>query len=220
VIESNKRNSGYGIFFPTTAIKKSAYFKVGGLSTIRRHSSDTQFYLKSYFFLNMENVDEFLYIRTKRPNSLTTAPDTALGTIVRKRLHKQWRSDFLRMKHLNADLALSTLIDEKNVVNIEVVPLKGENIDLILSWQKFQQQIREKSITQPTKGTALLDGENILKDRLLSFKIAKVMHADGFKPTPTWLISSSVSVVVLAFISRMPGIKRYLKVLLSYFWKY
>jgi len=208
VIEARKKNNRYGIFFPTTAIKKSAYLKVGGLSTIRRHSSDTQFYLKSYFFLNIKNVDEFLYIRTKRPNSLTTAPDTALGTAVRERLRKQWRLDFLRMKHLNVNLSLSTLIDEKNVVQIEVVPLEGSNIDMILAWQKFQQQIKDKSISHQIKPAMPLDDEDVLKDRVRPLKLVKLLHPESFRSILSWLIGWTVSRMVVVVMRLMPEIKK------------
>lgn len=208
VIETRKRENRYGILFPTTAIKKSAYLKVGGLSTIRRHSSDTQFYLKSFFFLNIKNVDEFLYIRIKRENSLTTAPDTALGTPVRERLRQQWGLDFLRMQCLNIDLSLSTLIDEKNVVQIEVVPLEKENIDMILSWQKFRRQIKEKSISKQIKSVMPPDGENMIKDRLLSLKLVKFPRPDNLKSSFFWQTGWAISRVVVILVKWIPAIRK------------
>lgn len=131
----------FNIFFPTTAIKKSAYLKVGGLSTVRRHSSDAQFYLKAHFYLRLANLDQFCYIRVQRPNSLTTAEDTGMRNIVRERLHSRWAYDFEKIRTSKISIEESSLVDEQHMGYFNLVPL-GSNNDEIAKYQSGWDEIK------------------------------------------------------------------------------
>jgi hypothetical protein len=82
------------LYHPTAIISKNAYLKTGGFSTNLRFGYDSQFLLRSHFFLKIENIDDFLYLRFKRPNSLTTDPKTSLGSTLRIFLIERWFTDF------------------------------------------------------------------------------------------------------------------------------
>lgn len=90
--------------FPTTLTKADTFKRIGGLSTTRKFGSDTEYLLRAYFFARFINIDRFLYIRRRRQGSLTTAPETALGSPVRVELGQIWRKDFEDIK--NGRLAL------------------------------------------------------------------------------------------------------------------
>ena len=64
---------------PTTAIRVAALRAVGGFSTARPFAADIQFLLRAHFSLRCRNLDDFLYLRRKRPGSLTTSPGTGHG---------------------------------------------------------------------------------------------------------------------------------------------
>lgn len=93
----NEALSNY-IFHPllhsTSIVTKSAYLKTGGYSTEGEFGFDSQFLLRSHFFLKVGNIDEFLYIRYKRPNSLTTNKNTMIGSDRRSFLAWRWMVDF------------------------------------------------------------------------------------------------------------------------------
>jgi hypothetical protein len=84
--------------FPTTLVRASAFRRCGGLSTLRRFGSDLQFLLRAHFSMRIGNVDEFLYVRRRRSNSLTTSPETALHTPVRLEFDRRWKEDFAAVK--------------------------------------------------------------------------------------------------------------------------
>ncbi|WP_348053065.1 hypothetical protein [Mucilaginibacter sp.] len=86
-------HSFHPLFHPTSLITKAAYVKSGGFSTDRKFGNDTQFLLRAYFSLRIGNVDDFLYIRFKRPNSLTTSKKTGLGSRTRLFLNWIWRNE-------------------------------------------------------------------------------------------------------------------------------
>jgi hypothetical protein len=102
-------NCGHPLFFPTMLIKRSSFFRAGGLSTNIHFGLDTQFILRANFVCKFVNVDEFLYFRRKRQNSLTTAPATALGTPVRKGLAQMWKLDFAAIKNNRLSVQNSSL---------------------------------------------------------------------------------------------------------------
>lgn len=86
------------IFHPllhsTSVVAKSAYLKTGGYSTEGKFGYDSQFLLRAHFFLKIGNIDEFLYIRYKRPNSLTTNKNTMIGSDRRNFMAWRWKVDF------------------------------------------------------------------------------------------------------------------------------
>lgn len=210
VIDLEDKRNRHSILFPTTAMKKSAYLKAGGLSTIRRHSSDSQFYWRAHFFLNIRNVDEFLYIRVKRANSLTTSSATALGTNVRERLNRQWRMDFDRIQNRNISLLESTLIDEYNVAEIDLVPLKKEYRDTIINWQKLKQSLRENNPFYLSKKPTFPEESDILKNRLLEFRLVKDPGVSELKKSFSWRIGWSITRMIIALFGWIPFVKKHL----------
>lgn len=96
-------------FFPTTVVNRTYFEKHGGFSTDMHFGADTEFLLRSHFTAHIRNVDRFLYVRRRRAGSLTTAPDTALGSPVRLALDQKWKSDFAAIKRGALDLESSSL---------------------------------------------------------------------------------------------------------------
>ncbi|MDO6434793.1 glycosyltransferase [Flavitalea sp. BT771] len=99
----------HSLFHPTSLISKKAYLQTGGFSTDRSFGYDTQFLLRSYFFLKSGNCDDFLYIRFRRPNSITTSEKTGLNSNFRNFLLTRWRTDFRLIREGCLDLAESSL---------------------------------------------------------------------------------------------------------------
>ncbi len=203
----NKVNR-YTIFFPTTAIKKAAYLKSGGLSTVRKHSSDSQFYWRAHFFLQIQNVDEFLYIRSKRPNSLTTASATALGTSVRERLKQQWRLDFLKIQHLNLDMSTSTLIDEPNVATIDLLPLEKQHRKTILAWQESQMKVEKNSLSRRLPVTTFPDEKEMRSDRILNYRKVKNPSTAQLKASFSWRIGWAITRVLITLFGWIPYVRK------------
>ena len=97
----NALNAGphHALLHPSSAITREAFHLAGKLSEERTFANDTKFLLRSYFLVyKIMNIDAFLYIRRKRPGSLTTAPETMLGSPARNELLHRWNYDFERIK--------------------------------------------------------------------------------------------------------------------------
>ena len=109
VTESLAAQSFHPLYHPTALITKAAYLKTGGFSTNLRFGYDSQFLLRSHFFLRIGNIDEFLYLRFKRPNSLTTDPKTSLASPRRIMLMRQWLIDFRLVMENKLNLEDSSL---------------------------------------------------------------------------------------------------------------
>ena len=198
------------IFFPTSAIKQKAFVKIGGLSRLRKFSSDTQFYMRAHFFLNMKNVDEFLYIRVRHENSLTTAPGTDLGAVARTRLWFQWQTDYLRIKFQNISLLNSTLIDDSNPVEVDLIALKKENRATILDWQKLKQSIDEKKSFKFQK-PAFPDEGQILAERLADYKEVTDPGIQNLKNSFSWKIGWKITRLIIALFGWIPFVKKRIK---------
>jgi len=82
----------------TSMIRTSYFFEAGGFSTDQKIANDTQFMLRAHFKLRMRNVDGFLYIRRRHRDALTVAPETMVGTAIRKKLSRIWFEDFEAVK--------------------------------------------------------------------------------------------------------------------------
>lgn len=198
----------YSIFFPSTAIKKTAYLKTGGLSTVRKHSSDSQFYRRAYFFLNLKNVDEFLYIRVKHENSLTTAKQTTLGSPVRERLKRQWVNDFIKIQHQNISLNESTLVDEPNVSNVDLIPLQKEYRESILKWQELTQFLQKENPFRDLSKPDFPEEEAILEGRLLDYTLVKDPGVQLLKQSLSWRIGWAITRVIILLFGWIPYVKK------------
>ena len=208
VINVENKVHRHPVFFPTTAIKKSAYLKTGGLSTIRKHSSDSQFFWKAHFFTNIRNVDEFLYIRVKRENSLTTASNTALGTVVRKRLSAQWRIDYLKIINRNISLLESSLVDEYNVVDIDLISLEAKNRGLIIEWQNLHAKLKDNRAFKNIETPSFPKEEDIIKDRILDLKDVKEPGVAALKKSISWRIGWAITRVIIFLFGWIPFVKK------------
>jgi hypothetical protein len=91
------REPAYALFHPTSLVRTEAFRRAGGLSTARAFGSDFEFLLRAHFSMRIRNVDRFLYLRRRRAGSLTTAPETALGSPARTALEAAWERDFVRV---------------------------------------------------------------------------------------------------------------------------
>jgi hypothetical protein len=68
-----------------------------------------EFVYRASFFLRLRNVNEFLYIRRIRADSLTQAPETGIFLPAREAHSAALRSDFERIKRKELSLEDSTL---------------------------------------------------------------------------------------------------------------
>jgi len=102
---------GHCLLHPTSAILRSWFYSCGKLSEERRFGNDTKFLYRCFFTMNtIKNIDEFLYIRRIRPSSLTTSPETMIGSPARLMIMEQWVTDFALIKAGKLKLEDSSLV--------------------------------------------------------------------------------------------------------------
>jgi hypothetical protein len=119
--ELERGNDG-ALLLGTAMIRQRDFFRAGGFSTDQVIANDTQFLLRAYFTLKICNVDAFLYIRRVHSASLTSAPETALGTPLRSNLSKRWNADFRAVKRGEMRLEQSSLRQTLSSVNYQFLP--------------------------------------------------------------------------------------------------
>ncbi|MXV13893.1 hypothetical protein [Hufsiella ginkgonis] len=107
--QSLEKRYFHSLYHPTALITRESYLRTGGFSTDRKFGYDSQFLLRSYFYLRSGNADDFFYIRFKRPNSLTTHPDTMIGSKLRDFLMWRWTIDFRLIQENKLDIKHSSL---------------------------------------------------------------------------------------------------------------
>jgi hypothetical protein len=59
--------------------------------------------------LKMRNVDAFLYVRRRHPQSLTMSPPTGLGCPLRRKLRRSWETAFSAIRRGELKLEDSSL---------------------------------------------------------------------------------------------------------------
>ncbi|WP_367868297.1 glycosyltransferase family A protein [Pedobacter sp. WC2423] len=100
----------HSLLHPASAIERKTFYECNKLSQERTFGNDTKFLLYSFFIIkNIKNVDEFLYIRKRHPNSLTTSPGTMMGSGIRRSLLRLWNNDFELIKSEELNLEQSSL---------------------------------------------------------------------------------------------------------------
>jgi len=105
-----KAGPWHSLLHPSSAITRDAFYLCDKLSEERTFGNDTKFLLHSFFFLSsIYNINEFLYIRRRHPNSLITSPDTMIGSPIRKKLLHTWNHDFELIKYGELSLENSSL---------------------------------------------------------------------------------------------------------------
>jgi len=118
VNEALKKEPGHPLLHPTSAITREAFYLCQKLSEDRTFGNDTKFLLYSYFILqSIKNIDEFLYIRRRHPDSLTTSPGTMIGSPLREELLYKWKYDFEQIKAGILKLEDSSLVYEKSALS-------------------------------------------------------------------------------------------------------
>lgn len=121
VIHALAESAEHALLHGASAIRRTAFYAGGKLSEERIFGNDTKFLLHSFFlFNNIQNADEFLYIRRKRPDSLTTSTHDQTGFQVRYRLWCEWSSDFELIKAGQLKLEDSSLTYKKSALSFEV----------------------------------------------------------------------------------------------------
>ncbi|HEX8137929.1 MAG TPA: hypothetical protein VF544_10095 [Pyrinomonadaceae bacterium] len=120
--EVEQGNDG-ALLLGTSMIRQRDFFRAGGFSTDQVIANDTQFLLRAYFILKICNVDSFLYIRRMHSASLTSAPETALGTPLRSSLSQRWNADFRAVKRGEMRLEQSSLRQIIGSANYQFLPL-------------------------------------------------------------------------------------------------
>jgi len=105
----------------STVVNRSRFLEIGGLSTDLRIANDTQFRLRAFFSLRMRNVDAFLYIRRRHQQSLTMAPETALGCPLRAKLRISWEAAFAAIRQGNVAIEDSSLRPARNALRVPLI---------------------------------------------------------------------------------------------------
>jgi hypothetical protein len=109
----------HSLLHPASAIYRAAFYKCGTLSEERIFANDTKFLLNSFFHLDhITNIDDFLYIRRKHPDSLTNEESTRIGSPERLQLLRTWTTHFelIKMRFLN--LGSSSLVFQPTSYNV------------------------------------------------------------------------------------------------------
>ena len=105
-----KQAQWHPLLHPASAIDRKTFYECNKLSQERTFGNDTKFLLYSSFMINdIKNIDEFLYVRKCHTDSLTTAPDTMIGSQIRENLLRKWNTDFELIKSGELNLENSSL---------------------------------------------------------------------------------------------------------------
>lgn len=87
------------LLHPASAIKRDTFYLCNRLSDDIIFGNDTKFLYYCYFKLkNIQNIDEFLYIRRSHNSTLTSLPATCIGSPFRTYLRNRWVVDFTLVK--------------------------------------------------------------------------------------------------------------------------
>jgi hypothetical protein len=98
------------VFHPATLVRTEALRAAEGFSTVRRMACDREFNLRAFFLsLDLRNVDDFLYVRRMRSDSLIHSADTGMKSAARKQLHEMWHEDFRRILAAEIDVRGSSI---------------------------------------------------------------------------------------------------------------
>ena len=129
VSEALKQSPGFPLLHSTAALSLQDFKRIGGYATDRRFANDTQFLLRSYFFVSIMNVDEFLYIRKTHKASLTSGGTEPLQSKTRTQLASLWNDHFDKIKRGQMPIEDSSLHPQKphrNKVKLVAIPTNKE----------------------------------------------------------------------------------------------
>lgn len=121
VMNALSKSGGHALLHPSSMITRAAFYLGGRLSEERIFGNDTKFLYHGYFIFNsIHNVDDFLYFRRNRPDSLTTSPETSIVSPIRRNLILNWMREFDRVKHGIIKLENTSLNYEASTLKFEV----------------------------------------------------------------------------------------------------
>ncbi|NJL02502.1 MAG: glycosyltransferase [Spirulinaceae cyanobacterium SM2_1_0] len=83
---------GHPLSHPTSLVSRALVQRLGGFATGLRFGGDTEFLLRAVWQARVVNVPIFGYFRRQRPDSLTTAAATGLGSPARNALTQQLKA--------------------------------------------------------------------------------------------------------------------------------
>jgi hypothetical protein len=115
--------AAHQLLFPMTIVRREVFAAVGGLSTNRIFSLDVNFWLAASLHTRAINVDEFLYIRRRRPGSLTRRPDLGSHSEARKALRAKREADYLAIRAGTLRIENSSLALRHRDEPVEIRPL-------------------------------------------------------------------------------------------------
>jgi hypothetical protein len=111
---------GHPLLHPTSLISTRLLARLGGFATGLRFGADTEMLLRAGFSARIVNIPEGAYFRRHRQNSLTTASDTGLDSLVRKSLLSEVKARARQNQLLHAQ---GQQPDLRPLVRREAVPL-------------------------------------------------------------------------------------------------
>lgn len=80
---------GHPLLHPTSLVTRDLVQRIGGFATGLRFGGDTEFLLRAVWSATVVNIPNYSYFRRKRPDSLTTHPETGLESPARRALLSQ-----------------------------------------------------------------------------------------------------------------------------------
>ena len=80
----------HAIKHPGTVVSRDLVQRIGGFAAGLKFGADTEFEHRAAFVARMVNVPQFAYVVRNRANSLTSSPETGLGSPDRIALRQKW----------------------------------------------------------------------------------------------------------------------------------
>lgn len=121
VMVALEKGAGHSLLHPSSIMTRNAFYLGGKLSEEHCFGNDTKFLYHNYFVLdNIRNIDEFLYIRRKHADSLTTSAETCIGSTARNHLLSIWVREFDRVKCGMLELENSGLVYKSSKFKLKV----------------------------------------------------------------------------------------------------
>lgn len=117
-----KRWPGHSMLVGTESFLLEDFERIGGFSTQLKFGADTQFLFRSFFFVDLYNIDEFLYIRKRHAKALTAPESMRKTKEERLRLGQLWANDFVAIRDGKKPLEGSHLTLTKGNP-VELIPL-------------------------------------------------------------------------------------------------
>jgi glycosyltransferase involved in cell wall biosynthesis len=77
----------YALLHPTSIVARDLLERLGGYSSGMRFSGDREFLARAAMAATVRNIPNYCYFRRKREGSLTTNPETSIGSPARLQLH-------------------------------------------------------------------------------------------------------------------------------------